>query len=291
VQLGDLVACATMHMSETEPSIADELGQCVPADLLLCGEVVLAGVGKSTVHVELLRSRTWWDAAGLASGWVELQLPELGISGTALVVRTWPFQGELDIGSKHARPVTGRFLTQAAPTLLVTLDCGASIEATARHPFWSVTRSAWVPAIALRAGEQLYGNKGVRSVRSVEATGQHASVYNLEVAIAHTFKVGYDGVLVHNTYLPDEAWDRMAPRQVTPGTRTLEHSRYNPRTGELERSTVHYDEFGRQTARTDYTDHGRPSHGNPHHHTTEYGSGNSYGQESGPQSGAFSGDD
>ncbi|EJE3221915.1 RHS domain-containing protein [Salmonella enterica] len=76
--------------------------------------------------------------------------------------------------------------------------------------------------------------------------------------------------------LPDEAWHKNAPNQVTPGTKELEHYKYNPKTGELEYSTVKYDEYGRQVERIDYTDHGYgdPSspdyHSNPHIHTHEY---------------------
>ena len=87
--------------------------------------------------------------------------------------------------------------------------------------------------------------------------------------------------------LPDEAWHRNAPRQVTPGVRQMEQFKYNPKTGQLERSSVHYDQYGRQIERTDYTDHGYPeNHENPHHHSTEYGRGyGPKGKESGPKPG------
>ncbi|MFZ5876324.1 MAG: RHS repeat-associated core domain-containing protein [Nitrospirota bacterium] len=75
-------------------------------------------------------------------------------------------------------------------------------------------------------------------------------------------------------FSPEAALTKNAPRQVTPGTKTLEHTKLNPETGQLERSTVHYDQYGRQVGRTDYTTHGRPNaHTDPHHHTTEYGPG------------------
>lgn len=71
--------------------------------------------------------------------------------------------------------------------------------------------------------------------------------------------------------LPPEAWDKNAPRQVTPGTPPFEHTKYNPATGEWEKSTVTYDDYGRQVHRTDYTDHGYPDdHTIPHDHQTEY---------------------
>lgn len=79
--------------------------------------------------------------------------------------------------------------------------------------------------------------------------------------------------------LPDSAWHKNAPHQVTPGTRELEHYKFNPDTGELEYSTIKYDQYGRQIQRTDYTNHGygNPSapdyHSNPHVHDYEYGPG------------------
>jgi len=89
-------------------------------------------------------------------------------------------------------------------------------------------------------------------------------------------------------FVPDKAWTKDAPRHVEPGTKTLEHTKYNPKTGEWEKSTVHYDGYGRQVGRTDYTNHGRSwDHPSPHYHTTEYGPGRSFGQESSPIPGEF----
>jgi RHS repeat-associated protein len=84
----------------------------------------------------------------------------------------------------------------------------------------------------------------------------------------------------------DQIWDRKAPPQVEPGTPPHDRFRYNPSTGKHERSTVEYDQFGRQAGRTDWTDHDRPQdHPNPHHHTREYGPGRESGQEFGPYPG------
>lgn len=50
-------------------------------------------------------------------------------------------------------------------------------------------------------------------------------------------------------------------------------------TGKLEKSTIEYDQYGRQVKRTDYTNHGygdktKPEyHSDPHTHTYEYGPG------------------
>lgn len=79
---------------------------------------------------------------------------------------------------------------------------------------------------------------------------------------------------------PDEVFSSKAPSQTTPGIRTREQERYNSKTGELERSNIFYDQYGRQEKRIDYTNHGygnrndpKNYHSNPHTHIYEYGSG------------------
>ena len=51
----------------------------------------------------------------------------------------------------------------------------------------------------------------------------------------------------------------------------MEHTKISERTGRTERSTVIYDEYGRQHYRVDHTDHMRPAdHTNPHLHERNY---------------------
>ena len=91
----------------------------------------------------------------------------------------------------------------------------------------------------------------------------------------------------------DNMFSSKASKQISPPgwPRTIEHHRYNPRTNQLERSMVHYDKFGRQIGRTDYTHHGYPdNHSVPHHHTTDYGPGYPFGKNSGPMPGSYFGD-
>ena len=83
----------------------------------------------------------------------------------------------------------------------------------------------------------------------------------------------FGGVVGGSGTFPDEVFSGKAPRQITP-TGKLEdraHIRVSTRTGRPETSKVQYDRFGRQTGRTDYSDHFRPqNHTNPHHHKTDY---------------------
>jgi RHS repeat-associated protein len=68
-------------------------------------------------------------------------------------------------------------------------------------------------------------------------------------------------------------WQRYAPRNGEPGSR-IQWIRTSGRTGRTEKSTVVYDQAGRQRYRVDYTDHMRPDiHSNPHLHKYEFGPG------------------
>ena len=80
-------------------------------------------------------------------------------------------------------------------------------------------------------------------------------------------------------FVPDEYWGRNAPSNITPGTKRLDHTKLNTKTGELEQSRVTFDDFGRQNFRVDKTNHGRPTgnghpndsgHSSPHLHESTY---------------------
>ncbi|VTS04834.1 hypothetical protein [Tuwongella immobilis] len=89
------------------------------------------------------------------------------------------------------------------------------IGVTAHHPLWSATRGAWVSAAELEPGEHLRGiGEGagvVVAVASLLPRGQEP-VYNIEVEGDHCYRVGEQGLLVHNSSVPcdqckdDPAW-------------------------------------------------------------------------------------
>ena len=65
-----------------------------------------------------------------------------------------------------------------------------------------------------------------------------------------------------------------APDQVTPGITNVKGEYDPPTRSQPEPYSAHYDQYGRQIGRTDYTDQPDPScHTNPHHHIREYGPG------------------
>jgi|GEM_PF-880733 len=93
--------------------------------------------------------------------------------------------------------------------ITLRLASGEVIETTEGHPF--KTTEGWRDAILLKRGGQLLlggegrsdldGNTGERTVEITEviAANKVVPVFNLEVANAHTFFVGRDGALVHNS--------------------------------------------------------------------------------------------
>lgn len=84
----------------------------------------------------------------------------------------------------------------------LTLDTGETITATEGHPF--LTREGWRDAVLLKKGGQLLlkgdgeGAERWATIGGVSQATRIVSVFNLEVANAHTFLVGKDGMVVHN---------------------------------------------------------------------------------------------
>jgi hypothetical protein len=82
-------------------------------------------------------------------------------------------------------------------------DDPATITGTNEHPFWSLTRNAWVEMAALKPGERLLladGEATVTAIR-IEHLETPVTVYNFEVADWHTYQVGSQEagwVFVHN---------------------------------------------------------------------------------------------
>lgn len=73
------------------------------------------------------------------------------------------------------------------------------VTTTPNHPFYTTT-GKWVEAGKLTAGDQLQRTgKAVGRVVNVTTTARTAQMFNLTVEQAHTFFVGVNGWLVHNT--------------------------------------------------------------------------------------------
>lgn len=101
-------------------------------------------------------------------------------------------------------PITDIITTPNAKQTWVhlTLDNGNTITTTDGHPF--NTPEGWRNAILLKKGGQLLlkgeeGEPKTITITNISIETKHQTTYNLEVANAHTFFVGEDGVLVHNS--------------------------------------------------------------------------------------------
>lgn len=102
-------------------------------------------------------------------------------------------------------PITDVMVTPRQKRTMVhlTLDDGQTIDATDGHPF--LTAEGWRDAVLLAAGTELHlasdGSHGAArraTVVDVRLSEALITTYNLEVAHAHTFFVGEEGLLVHN---------------------------------------------------------------------------------------------
>ena len=89
-------------------------------------------------------------------------------------------------------------------TYVVETSTG-TVTSTAEHPFW-VDGRGWTPVRDLQPGDKLVDAEGVRvELVAVTATGETATVHNVNVEHLHNYHVraGDHSVLVHNTCRTD----------------------------------------------------------------------------------------
>ena len=165
---------------------------------------------------------------------VQLDLPELGLSGPAWIVDlepapiTPPGPGQVVTATfKHASAnVLDLVLTNTPPTTQTTSHSTQpssysaintshsvpvashsepsdqpteSIGVTANHPFWSIDRAEFVQAGELTIGERLQTLAGdIHWVQQKLPRPGPEPVYNLEVHAEHVYYVGTNGILAHN---------------------------------------------------------------------------------------------
>ncbi|MFK4086134.1 polymorphic toxin-type HINT domain-containing protein [Kribbella sp. NPDC020789] len=105
-------------------------------------------------------------------------------------------------------PETGEQAAKAVEHVFVHDDTvvdlevdGETITTTEDHPFWSITDQRFERADHLGAGEQVLGaGNGAITVSGLKAGTEHAALaYNLSVQGIHTYHVGEQSVLVHNS--------------------------------------------------------------------------------------------
>lgn len=106
-----------------------------------------------------------------------------------------------ETGVVSVNSVTDIFSKQVFETVTVKVD-GETIVTTPEHPFYLPEYSCWISAASLQAGDEILSITGERTcVDSVTVSTSEApvTVYNFTVENDHTYFVGENSVLVHNT--------------------------------------------------------------------------------------------
>jgi hypothetical protein len=132
---------------------------------------------------------------------LHVDLAEMGMCGEAEVTAidpcppVRPGPGRLILGTyMHSRAVVYDLWVTGEPE---------AIGVTALHPFWSAHRRCWVNARDLRPGERLLAQHGTTPrVESLALRSAAEQVYNIEVEGDHCYRVGQQGLLVHNNSIP-----------------------------------------------------------------------------------------
>lgn len=111
--------------------------------------------------------------------------------------------GDLVTAYNEATQETGNYTITAIiihddPNLVDLVINGEQIKTTYEHPFM-VKNRGWIAAEELNPGDRIIVQGGsIGVVESVQIRSQSTRMYNLTVAIAHTFFVGKQQWLVHN---------------------------------------------------------------------------------------------
>ena len=153
---------------------------------------------RDLVLIGIASERSGYDVAVLL---VEMDLPELSITGTASVIDIQPAP---PVKRGVGRVATATFRHTSGDVVDLTIGSGnerETIGTTSNHPFWSVDRQEYVEAGLLQRGETVRTFKGeTKTIVSLLARPDPETVCNIEVHGEHVYHVGRDGVLVHNVY-------------------------------------------------------------------------------------------
>ena len=131
---------------------------------------------------------------------VEMDLPEMGATGTAVIVDVAACP---PVRSGEGQPVTATFSHPPSTTVLNVIFEGEPepIGVTDNHLFWSVDRQQFLAIGKMEIGEtvQTFHGETKRIEAKLPRPGPEV-VYNLEVYGEHVYFVGEQGLLAHNTY-------------------------------------------------------------------------------------------
>ncbi|MEO1530449.1 MAG: polymorphic toxin-type HINT domain-containing protein [Planctomycetota bacterium] len=137
------------------------------------------------------------ELAGLI---VELDLPEMGASGSAFLIDVAACP---PVCEGEGQPVTATFSHPPSTAVLNVIFEGESqpIGVTDNHLFWSVDRQQFMAIGEMEIGEtvQTFHGNTKRIQAKLPRPGPQV-VYNLEVYGEHVYFVGEQGLLAHNEY-------------------------------------------------------------------------------------------
>jgi hypothetical protein len=149
------------------------------------------------IDISLLRPVEWLEECKAAVGRrIGLDLRDQGIFGEALVTAIAPCP---PLPTEPCQLVTGTFRHNRAVTLDLEVEGEPKpLGVTPEHLIWSVDRAEWVPALQLRPGERLRGRERIATVVGLTWREHEEPVFNIEVDGDHVYRVGEQGLLVHN---------------------------------------------------------------------------------------------
>jgi hypothetical protein len=114
---------------------------------------------------------------------------------TCLVFYRW--------GNSSVRMVTGTFAhSEGLCGDLKLKGESQPLGVTPGHPFWSADREDWVSVEALRPGDTVKTLQGTTTVESFTMREKPEPTFNMEVEGDHVYRVGEQGILVHNASDP-----------------------------------------------------------------------------------------
>lgn len=161
---------------------------------------LLRPVYQTIAKKRLLYSLAGTPVVGLA---VEMDLPEMGACGTAVITDIAPCP---PVRLGEGQPVTATFSHPPSTEVLdVVFESETTpIGVTDNHLFWSVDREQFLPIGKMEIGERVQTFHG--DTKRIEAKLPRPGpqvVYNLEVYGEHVYYVGEQGILAHNMYDPE----------------------------------------------------------------------------------------
>ena len=111
-------------------------------------------------------------------------------------------------GKTTAQTVTKVWINHDTDLMDVAIKVGAKtsvVHTTQHHPFWDVTRKAWIEADQVAAGDQLRTDNGsIATVAGTVVVPGAADMWDLTVQTSHDFYIDTTAanILVHNCSLP-----------------------------------------------------------------------------------------